>query len=322
MNLEKLPRKIFENVKKNFKKNARPLEQAIFSLIFENGTPQKVFDEILRYQNRDGGFGLGIEPDFHLPLSTPVATSIGLQHLHFLNTEYSEKLTPNLKKEIEEHIEQALHSLIPSFDIDRKGWFAVRQEVNDYPHAPWWHWDENNRQTFVDTAWGNPTIELTGYFYHYRNLIPEKQYQDFIQAQLRRVIEYFTQKTEFNSEHELFCTVRCYWMLDEEQRRMILPNLQKGIKQIMVLDSSQWEKYVPKPLDFVNHPQKNPFEVPNSEINKNLSWIIQKLTQNGLIEPNWEWRQYETFWKASKQYWSGILTQRYLRILKNFGLLL
>ncbi|RLI63625.1 MAG: hypothetical protein DRO88_09395 [Promethearchaeia archaeon] len=322
MEFKKLPVEIFSTVQKNLKNIARPLEREIFSLVFEQGTPDVVLNEIVRYQNRDGGFGLGIEPDFHLPMSTPLATSIGLKYLHFLNTEFSTQFTSDLKKKVEDYIEQALHSLITSFDIERKGWYAVRSEVNDYPHAPWWHWDEVTRQTPIDAAWGNPTIELTGYFYYYRHLLPEKQYQDFIQAQLKRVIEYFSQKTDFNSEHELFCTIRLYWMLDNEKQKQILPALKRGIQEKIVLDSSLWEKYVAKPLDFVDHPERNHFEISETAINENLVWIINKLTQTGMIEPNWDWSgQYETFWQNSKKYWIGILSLRYLLILQNFSLL-
>ncbi|MCF2140713.1 MAG: hypothetical protein K9W44_11720 [Candidatus Lokiarchaeota archaeon] len=327
-----LSKETLEKVRITLFKNARNLEKNFFSFLFENGSPELVLEEITRYQNRDGGFGMGIEPDFHLPQSTSMATSVGLRLLHELKYEINQKmrnggtlisndLFTKIENQIDQKIALALHHLITSFDINRRGWYAVRHEINDFPHAPWWHWDELTRMTVIDKSWANPTAELTGYFYHYRNLLPEKQYQEFIEATTKFVIKYFSEKKVFTSEHEIYCAIRLYWLVDESYQKILLSSLKTAVNSLIETDLAKWKDYVPKPLDFVNHPDKNPFEIPIELLNKNIKWYIEKLKKNTQIEPSWQWGQYDTFWNTAKQNWSGILTLNTLRVLRNFNCL-
>ena len=41
----------------------RELERRLLSYYFNDGTPTSVLDELASYQNQDGGFGNGLEPD-------------------------------------------------------------------------------------------------------------------------------------------------------------------------------------------------------------------------------------------------------------------
>ena len=55
------------------KRNARPLETARWEYIFEGASSDRVMKYLSAFQNEDGGFGHGIEPDFWLPHSSPMA---------------------------------------------------------------------------------------------------------------------------------------------------------------------------------------------------------------------------------------------------------
>ncbi|MBQ6932077.1 MAG: hypothetical protein IJN38_08110, partial [Clostridia bacterium] len=66
-------------------KNARPLELAIYKYFFENESNQAVVDELLKFQNYDGGFGNAIEPDFFNPNSSPIATNDAIITLYRVN---------------------------------------------------------------------------------------------------------------------------------------------------------------------------------------------------------------------------------------------
>jgi hypothetical protein len=52
----------------------RELERVRFEYEFENGSKEKVMTQLKTHQNEDGGFGNGIELDFWLPYSSPMAT--------------------------------------------------------------------------------------------------------------------------------------------------------------------------------------------------------------------------------------------------------
>lgn len=55
--------------------NARPIDLAVYKYFFENGSNKTVIEELLKYQNEDGGFGNGLQPDYWNPNSSPIATN-------------------------------------------------------------------------------------------------------------------------------------------------------------------------------------------------------------------------------------------------------
>ena len=52
-----------ESARKFIYLNARPLDFARWRFLFENGSRENVLDILSEYQNEDGGFGGGLEPD-------------------------------------------------------------------------------------------------------------------------------------------------------------------------------------------------------------------------------------------------------------------
>lgn len=65
--------------------NARPIELAVYQYFYENGTKQKVIEELLKYQNPDGGFGHGLEADNWNPDSNPIAANDAIITLYRVN---------------------------------------------------------------------------------------------------------------------------------------------------------------------------------------------------------------------------------------------
>ena len=79
--MKKLSKTNFQKVVNYIKRNGRELDQRLFSSYFENGTKEDVLKELKKYQNNDGGFGHGIEPDFRSPSSSPIATTMAIEYL-------------------------------------------------------------------------------------------------------------------------------------------------------------------------------------------------------------------------------------------------
>lgn len=61
--------------------NARLLEQRAFATLFEGAPAQGVVDALGGYQNEDGGFGHGLEPDKRCPASLPIDVEIAFETL-------------------------------------------------------------------------------------------------------------------------------------------------------------------------------------------------------------------------------------------------
>jgi hypothetical protein len=62
-------------------REARLLEQRLYATLFEGGSPSRVVDALRGYQNDDGGFGHGLEPDKRCPASQPLDVQIALETL-------------------------------------------------------------------------------------------------------------------------------------------------------------------------------------------------------------------------------------------------
>ncbi|MHA2393212.1 MAG: hypothetical protein ACXAEX_14825 [Promethearchaeota archaeon] len=64
--------------------NGRLLERKLYSFFFENGQKDDVIKCLISYQNTDGGFGNGIEPDLLCPDSTAIGAETALYTLDLL----------------------------------------------------------------------------------------------------------------------------------------------------------------------------------------------------------------------------------------------
>lgn len=60
---------------------ARLIERRAFAAAFEGGDPGLVLTALAAYQNPDGGFGHGLEPDTRTPHSQPLNVEIALQYM-------------------------------------------------------------------------------------------------------------------------------------------------------------------------------------------------------------------------------------------------
>ncbi|MFX1418279.1 MAG: hypothetical protein ACFE9N_05085 [Promethearchaeota archaeon] len=113
-------------------KNGRLLERKLFSYFFENEKKENVVKALVAYQNSDGGFGNGIEPDLLCPDSTAIGAETALYILDMLDI-------PN-------------NNIISNIDK----WVAISQNsegyidhppenLEHYPYQPWWKNSDNIR---------------------------------------------------------------------------------------------------------------------------------------------------------------------------------
>lgn len=302
--MKKLSRESFIGVSENMKKYARPLEAAIFELYFHNGDMKKVLCELKKFQNEDGGFGHGIESDIRLPYSSPMATSVGIRHLSKIDS----------LEEAKEIIKKAIGYLECSYDKERNGWFSVSKEVNNFPHAPWWHYNEEDNMTIIDKNWGNPSAEIIAYLYKYREYVKTLKVDDLIEFAIKHIED----KESFNSEHEIFCYIELYEVLPIELKQRLEKKISIAIEEIIIYDERKWEEYIPKPLDFVESPKNCKFEIKKSKIENNLDFIIKELEVEEKINPSWGESIYVDELKPAYNEWIGTLTLNSLITLNNY----
>lgn len=284
------------------KNNCAALYKYRFEYHFLSGDPGKVIEELKRYQNDDGGFGHGLEPDFLLPESSPMATTIAFQ------------IMDEIGAADDDLIRKAVHYYESTYDEHRLGWLTVSKHVNDYPHAPWWHYDEADGCTVLDKSWGNPSSEIIGTLYTFRQYLQTLD----LERLLDHAIAYLNGLDEFRSAHEIYCFLRMYEKLPREYQKLMRDKISDAIKSLVCLDEKQWSSYVPKPLDFVQSRRSPLFMEIASYAERNCDYYIETM-ERGVWLPNWEWGQFETDWERSKKNWTGNLTIKRYRILREFN---
>ncbi len=299
-----LNRDCFNKASEAIMKYGRPLEKSLFQRRFREGSAGNIIKEVKKFQNEDGGFGNGIESDFRLPYSSPMATSVGIRLLSEIDEQ----------PESREIIKRAINYLEITFNRERNGWFTVSEEVNEFPHAPWWHYDKQKGMTIIDKNWGNPSAEILAYIYKYREYV----YKLDVDSLVEHAINYVENKQEFGSENEIFCYIKLHDVLTGELQKRLEKRIEYAIEQVVIYDENKWHEYVPRPIDFVRSPSSKKFGIPESKINDNLNFIISQLESDGRIDPPWGKSFYSGALNWAYDEWVGVLTYKALTILDKY----
>ncbi|MDZ7671820.1 MAG: hypothetical protein U5K53_03145 [Halanaerobiales bacterium] len=302
--MNKLEQKHISLVEQYLTDNCRLLEKKLFDYHIKDADTKDVLFALKLYQNKDGGFGQGLESDFRFPDSSPMATSIGLRILSKL--EKTEEVSKMIKK--------AVQYLESTYDEDRKGWYAVPKVVNDYPHTPWWHYDEDEKMTVIDKNWGNPTAELIAYLYKYRKYISDLDIMNLVE----HAVNYIDDKSNFNSENEVFCFIKLYNIVPKKYQIRIKEHLSNAVSQVIEYDENKWEEYVPLPLHFIKTSDQFKFKIKEKKIQSNLDYYVKTIKEKTMIDPPWGKSFYKDGLRRAYEEWKGVLTLEALEVLNNF----
>ncbi len=305
MGTKVLSEELFDEASDFVLHSARALERNTYNQVFGNGKSDKSLLELKNYQNPDGGFGHGLEPDLRLPYSSPITTTYAFRHVKTLGS--NTKVARNL-------IRSGINYFEDTFQNEEGRWFSVPPKVNDFPHAPWWHYDADSGKTTVDEFWGNPTAEILAYGLKYDGFSDTINLENLIKTAIRKL----NSREEFNSEHEIYCYLKLYKSLPSNESKKIKDQLSNAVNQLVCRDPSKWSDHVPQPVNFVTGPESPTFGISESIIEKNLDFLIDRINEDGVIEPSWEWGQFESEWERAKLEWTGILTLKTLILLDKF----
>ncbi len=113
-------------------RNGRLIERKLFSFFFESGNKDDVIKALIGYQNIDGGFGNGIDPDLLCPDSTAIGAETALYILDILEISNSDIVT-NIAKWV-------VNSQNSEGYIDHPP-----ENLEEYPYQPWWKNPDNIR---------------------------------------------------------------------------------------------------------------------------------------------------------------------------------
>jgi hypothetical protein len=270
--MKKINQENLDSAYEFIKTNCNDLHKTLFEYDFLNGDPNKVVNALRKYQNEDGGFGHGLEPDFILPNSSPISTTIAFQILN------------DIEQPDQSIIKKAVKFYEDTFDKNRNGWWSVPSEVNDYPHAPWWHYNKREKCTIIDKHWGNPSSEIIGILFEYREYLEIIDIEKLIDY----AVTYLHNLTEFKSEHEIYCYIRMYKKLPKQYQDQLQDKISLAIKELICLDETKWDTYVPKPFEFIQSKKHPLFREIEEHADKNCDYLIDTI-ENSVWYPTWKW---------------------------------
>ena len=277
-------------------KNARPLELAIYKYFFENESNQAVVDELLKFQNYDGGFGNAIEPDFFNPNSSPIATNDAVITLCRVNAlDRESDILKGIVRYLESH---------DSFDEDKKRWLFAIESNEDYPHAIWWEKKGDGISGF------NPSISLAAYMICYGNRT--SLYEEII----KEGFEYLETAEEISGD-SLKCFLLAYELLKANNISNIIDLdcfkdlLYKAVDNSICKDISKYGvEYVPMPSDFFSGtylafitPEIKPLIAAEKDILGKLQ------TEDGGFDITWKWyTPYPDEYEQARAWWRPRIT--------------
>jgi len=302
--MKRLSKDSFEKARRWINSNARPLEKALFSFHFENGNAKIVLQGLKIFQNADGGFGNALEPDLRTPSSSVLATSLAFQILRTIKADNSDHL-----------VKSGIEFLLKNYDEKVQSWRIIPLEAEDSPHAPWWN--QKERESHFAGVNLNPTAEILGYLYDYKDIVENQMVADLTSTVLDRLSKF----TEIEM-HDFLCCKRLLESnnLDQTNKQKLQGELVRLADSCILKDSSKWDGYGLRPVqvaDSTNSPFISQFQ---STVEENLDYEIDKQNIDGVWEPTWSWGDnYSDEWEVVKKEWAGIITLDKLVLLRKFG---
>jgi hypothetical protein len=276
---------------------ARPLDRGRWRLRSGDGSVTGLRSALEDYANDDGGYGHGIEPDLHLPASSPFATTVALQYLSAAGAtaEWSE-------------VQRATAYLVDTFDPALPGWEAVPPVVDDHPRAPWWAY--RAPRGFE----ANPGVEILSYLYRYRPLVPDALVGDVELAAVRRLDELGSEI----EEHELLCWLRLAAEAPNGLAVTVVSAARNATPNVITYDRNRWHEYVPGPLWVAPTPDAPLGDLVADRVDEHLDHLIESQRDDGAWAPTWTWGD-DPFWPTACALWESPLTLHALETLAAYG---
>jgi hypothetical protein len=281
---------------------ARPIEALRLKHLIEGNQDQQIFDELFKYQNPDGGFGHGLEPDFWNPNSSPIQTWTAMTILRKIDFNLDDPKVTLMFSYLEQTI-----------DPETLSWPYAIPTNDQYPHAPWWKY-RNEEASY------NPTASIAGFVLKYANPIhPLFRLSNKI---CRQAIDFIIERKEPIEVHELRCLIDM--MNDVKDLYQTYPPYKKAKAKIILLmddciehDTNLWfSSYVAKPSSLIKvHPGIGSdayFEWMTEEFER----AMKHTNDEGIWNPTFSWGNPD-----ADRIWKAIIAIEYLELMKQFGFL-
>ncbi len=300
----------FKSAREFIYRNARPLDLALWQYHFEKENNEAVIKALSYYQNDDGGFAHGLEPDSLNPYSSPIQTWVATEIINEI--ELDDAKHPMIKK--------ILAYLASKQDFENNFWLNTVKTNNDFPHAPWWHYKESESIDY------NPTACLAGFIIYYVDKNSELYHLGVKIA--HQAIAHFHSVKTINEMHTIanYVSLLKYIekanVISEFDIDSLKIQLRKQVTSLITKDTNTWKSsYVCKPSRFIDG-KSSIFYQDNKELaDYECRFIIQSQLADGSYEVPWHWQSYQKEWLISENWWKSDIIIKNMLYLKGFDLL-
>lgn len=289
-------------------RNARELELAKWNYYFENGNKEDVINALMHYQNADGGFGHGIDPDNWNYNSIPYGLYYVLEVLDEIEFyDMQHPIYAGIKKYLD------CHSNFP------EGWIFTVPTNENYPHASFYNYDAEYNK--IESR-GIHLRFCAFILEHYRESILYPSVLDLIKTLIEGLkedqlgdmgpsgyISLITAMKQVNLEGY------DYDRLEEEMIRAVNKSIQR--------DPAQWSSYGYRPSDYIK--SKDSIFYPGNEelVETELDFLVDTLPEHDVWPISWCWfENYEKYPKEfiiSENWAKGYKAIEKAMFLKRFG---
>lgn len=284
--------------------NGRALDIARFHHAVHGATSSSVVEALAAFQNDDGGFGHGLEPDLRLPASSATCTWAALGHLERVGIDARGPM-----------VMRALDYLRNTFDIDAGRWMPVSDAVNDHPHGAWWHFEADKGGTHIHQTPWNPTAGVVGYLWHFGFTGAP----DLVELTTRATAYLQAQADTDLEMHELRCLVQLAQLAPAPHAAPLRDLALAAVERIVEGKRAEWEGYGPQPLLFLDGPASFLYEPLRDVVDANLDYHLETLGDDGAWVLPYQWYRDEEAFERLKPELTASYTVHRVSVLRAFG---
>lgn len=259
------------------------------------GNTTGVLEALAPFQNEDGGFGHGIEPDFRTPASTALATSVGLGVLRSLGIGSDHAM-----------VRGAIAYLVDTVDQQCWVWPIINADVDLAPHAPWWNYSSNLAESWNQFRF-NPTAELLGYCHEHSSLVPD----DMLGRLSDTMIENLVAAGTLTSFYDIRCCLALYETpgLPQDVKAPLTESLKTSAAALDL--NNPHANY----LDLIPTPDSLLAEVVADHFAASVDKTIRTQEDNGSWAPWWDWSEVsEAAWRKAEVEWRGSIARVVIKV--------
>jgi hypothetical protein len=292
----RLSREAFGKARTFIQATARPLDQAMLAYGLGEGSASDAIAALGAYQNADGGFGHGLEPDLATPASNAIATSVGLRTLSGIGADARHPM-----------VVAAMRWLESAFDWDAGVWPIIDEQVDLAPHAPWWSWSKDLSENWNGFAF-NHSAELLGYLFQWRDAVTPKLVAA-AETSLRRALD---EVRLIEGAYDLKCAARLCAApgIPADLKRLLL---ERVVRSELAHDPGDEHGSA---LDLAPTPSSPLAEALAPRIDAAIDVLITAQDEDGGWPLFWDWSFVdEAAWAKAKRDWRGALTREALQML-------